>query len=116
MFNILDSILSVTMSKKKYSCVFNSNWLSDSCYSPWLTKASSKWRAYCSFCCKDFDISNMGVSVFASHAAGKKHSDIGASRASFSSQFLKAKRLEANNDANQQAPLEWKYYGSLKLS
>ena len=33
-------------------------------------------KAYCNFCQKDFDISNMGVIGLTSHAAGKKHKEI----------------------------------------
>ena len=33
-------------------------------------------KAYCNFCQKDFDISNMGVIGLTSHAGGKKHKEI----------------------------------------
>ena len=63
------------MAKKKDKCVFNESWLTDKRFSPWL-KRSRKQRAYCSFCSKDFDISDMGCSALTSHASGKKHSEI----------------------------------------
>ena len=46
------------MSKKKDKCVFNKNCVADKKFSAWL-KRSTKWKAYCSFCSEDFDISNM---------------------------------------------------------
>ena len=63
------------MSKKKDKCVFNESWLVDERFSGWVKKIN-KWRAYCSYCAKDFDISNMGVSTLVSHTGGKKHSEI----------------------------------------
>ena len=63
------------MSKKKDKCVFNKSWLTDKRISPWV-KRSAKWRAYCSFCSEDFDISYMGCSVSTSHASSKKHSEV----------------------------------------
>ena len=42
----------------------------------------------------------MGVSALMSHAAGKKHSDIAASRASYSAHFFQTKKTESNNDHN----------------
>ena len=69
------------MSKKKDKCVFNESWLVDERFSGWIKKIN-KWRAYCSCCAKDFDISNMGVSALVSHTGGKKHSEIATSRSS----------------------------------
>ena len=37
---------------------------------------AEEWIEYCSFCSKDFDISNMGCSALTSHVSGKKHSEI----------------------------------------
>ena len=71
----------MSKTKKKDVCLFNQNWLLDDRFSHWLKSSiSSRFRAYCSFCNKEFDISNMGISAVTSHAAGKKHSDIVASR------------------------------------
>ena len=70
------------MPKKKDFCLSNNNWLQDQRFSSWFTKSTLKGRAHCSICCKDFDISNMGVSGLVSHATGKKHSDIAAARKS----------------------------------
>ena len=39
-------------------------------------KGQSKWKACCEFCNKEFDISNVGVSVLLSHVSGKKHTEI----------------------------------------
>ena len=69
------------MSKKKDKCFFNESWLVDERFSGWVKKIN-KWRAYCSYCAKDFDISNMGVSALVSHTGGKKHSEIANSRSS----------------------------------
>ena len=49
----------------------------DSRFSEWLKITHSKWQAYCSFCQKSFDISNMGVIGLASHAVSCT-SNIGA--------------------------------------
>ena len=71
----------MSKTKKKDVCLFNQNWLLDDRFSHWLKSSiSSRFRAYCSFCNKEFDISNMDISAVTSHAAGKKHSDIVASR------------------------------------
>ena len=68
--------------KTKSKCIFNDDWLSDSRFSEWLKRTYNKWKAYYSFCQKSFDISNMGVTNSASHASGKKHSEIQISRSS----------------------------------
>ena len=68
------------MSKTKNKCLFNDAWLSDSRFSDWLKSTHNKWQAYCSFCQKTFDVSNMGVSSLVSHAVGKKHSQVQNSR------------------------------------
>ena len=62
--------------KTKNKYVFSDAWLSDSRFSEWLKRTDSKWEAYCVYCQKSFDISNMGVVSLSSHASGKKHSDI----------------------------------------
>ena len=67
------------MPKKKDKTVFNESWLTHKSFPPWL-KRSTKLSAYCSFCSKDFDISNMGWSALLSHASGKKHSEISGLR------------------------------------
>ena len=51
-------------------------YLSDSRFSEWLERTHSKWEAYCVYCQKSFDISDMGVASLPSHASGKKHSEI----------------------------------------
>ena len=43
-------------------------------------KSKYDGKAYCQFCSKDFDISNMGVSGLVSHAAGQKHKNIAENR------------------------------------
>ena len=53
--------------------IFNDSSLSDSRFSQWLKRSVISTKAYCNFCQKDFDISNMGVAGLTSHAAGKKH-------------------------------------------
>ena len=83
--------------KKEF--VFNNNCLLDSKCSIWLRKSSVKGKAYCSICNKDFDITNMGLAALNSHAAGKKHADNVASRASRSSTFFVCKKQNASNDA-----------------
>ena len=67
---------------KNKICIFNNNWLTSSKYSSWLVKSNCKSKARCKLCCKDFDISNMGVSALESHASGKKHTDIVEKRSS----------------------------------
>lgn len=67
---------------KKNDCLFNDNWLIDVKYSKWLTKSNDKSKAHCTFCTKDFDISNMGVAALNSHLSGKKHSEIAGLRSS----------------------------------
>ena len=69
------------MSKIKEKYVFNSNWLIISWYSSWFQKCFSKYRSYCSLCCKYFYILNIRVSPLVSHTAGKKRLQIAASRA-----------------------------------
>ena len=78
----------------KKECVFDNNWLLDSKYSIWLYKSSVKWKAYCSIRNKDFDIINMGVAALNSHAAGKKHVNKVASRASRSSTFFVKRKMQ----------------------
>ena len=62
--------------KAKNKCIFSDAWLSDSRFSEWLKRTHSKWEAYCVYCQKSFDISDMGVASLPSHASGKKHSEI----------------------------------------
>ena len=66
--------------KTKNKCIFSDAWLSDSRFSEWRKRTHSKWEAYCVYCQKSFDISNMGVASLSSHASGKKHSDIDMQR------------------------------------
>ena len=62
--------------KAKNKCIFNDAWLRNSRFSEWLKKIHSKCEAYCAYCQKSFDISNMGVASLSSHTSGKKHSEI----------------------------------------
>ena len=72
----------------KNKCIFNESWLSDSRFSQWLKRSGNSTKARCSYCQKDFDISNMGIAALTSHASGKKHSDICNSRQSNSGAFF----------------------------
>ena len=56
--------------------IFSNIWLNDSRFSEWLKRTHSKWEAYCVYCQKNFDISNMGVASLLSHASAKKHWEI----------------------------------------
>ena len=56
--------------------IFSDTWLNDSRFSEWLKRTHSKWEAYCVYCQKNFDISNMGVASLLSHASAKKHWEI----------------------------------------
>lgn len=57
--------------------VFNVEWLKDETLSPWLREnANDKFSAYCSFCKKNFSLSNMGIQSLTSHARSSKHSKI----------------------------------------
>ena len=68
--------------KKKDKCIFNENWLVDPRFKSWLKRLENKWTAYCKFCKKKFDISNMGISALTSHLSGQKHSEIASQRKS----------------------------------
>ena len=69
-------VLEIEMSKKKYFTTFSDRWLSDSRFSDWLRKVEgNESSAKCSYCCKIFDISNMGESGLTSHMKGKKHKE-----------------------------------------
>ena len=70
------------MSTTKNKCIFNDSWLIDPRFSLWIKKSNNKSKAYCNFCQKDFDISNMGIAALSSHALGKKHKDIQSLRES----------------------------------
>ena len=64
------------LKKTKNKCIFSDAWLSDNRFSGWLKRTHSKWEAYCVYCQKSFDISNMSVASLSSRASGKNHSDI----------------------------------------
>ena len=51
---------------------FSELWLKIPDYVGWLLKRSDG-LAYCSYCCKEIDISNMGESSLKSDLKGKKH-------------------------------------------
>ena len=55
----------------KNKCIFNDSWLSVSRFSQWLKRSVDSTKAYCKFCQKDFDISNMGVAGLTSHELAK---------------------------------------------
>ena len=68
--------------KKKDKCIFNENWLVDPRFKKWLKRSENKWTAYCEFCKKKIDISNMGISALTSHLSGQKQSKIASLRKS----------------------------------
>ena len=52
-------------------------------------------KAYCNFCQKDFDISNMGVAGLTSRGAGKKHKEIlGLRQSNVGASFFQKQSLE----------------------
>ena len=51
---------------------FSELWLKNPDYVGWLSRRSDG-LAYCSYCCKEIDISNMGESSLKSHLKSKKH-------------------------------------------
>ena len=65
-------VFEIEMSKKKYFTTFSDCWLSDSWFSDWLRKVEANESAKCSYCCKIFDISNMGESGLTSHMKEEK--------------------------------------------
>ena len=79
------------MSKKKYFTTFSDRWLSDSRFSDWLRKVEgNESSAKCSYCCKIFDISNMGESGLTSHMKGKKHKERAPSSSTLDFHFQKS--------------------------
>lgn len=55
---------------------FNMEWTKDKSFKAWLKPSpESKYKAFCSFCSKTFDLSNMGVTAVKSHARGTKHKE-----------------------------------------
>jgi len=61
------------MSKGK--CVFNSSWLVDKDFKPWLAASKDKHHAFCNLCNKSFSIASMGISALKSHMASKTHEE-----------------------------------------
>lgn len=58
----------------KFRTKFNSDWLKDSAFVPWLHAVpNDPYRAGCTVSCKTFDLSNMGRQAVVSHKAGLKH-------------------------------------------
>ena len=79
------------MSKKKYFTTFCGHWLSDSRFSDWLRKVEgNESSAKCSYCCKMFDILNMGESGLTSHMKGKKHKERSPSSSTLDFHFQKS--------------------------
>ena len=56
----------------KIKMKFSELWLKNLDYVGWLSKRSHGLD-YCSYCCKEIDISNMGESSLKSHLKCKKH-------------------------------------------
>ena len=56
----------------KRKAKFSKLWLKNPDYVGWLSRRSDG-LAYCSYCCKEIDISNMGESSLKSHLKSKKH-------------------------------------------
>ena len=84
-------VLEIEMFKKKYCTTFSDRWLSDSRFSDWLRKVEgNESSAKCSYCCKIFDILNMGESGLASHMKGKKHKERAPSSSTLDFHFQKS--------------------------
>jgi len=71
------------MSKKSKRTFFNTKWLEDDEFKPWLAQSKKQNEARCKVCKKDFDLSNMGRQAVVSHAAGKKHKECNIKISSF---------------------------------
>ena len=55
-------------------CYFSPVWLKNPSYSTWLAQVqNSTHKAFCRWCKKEFDVSNMGECALKSHATSKKH-------------------------------------------
>ena len=81
----------------KNKCIFNDSWLSDSRFSQWLKRSVNSAKAYCNFCQKDFDISDMGVAGLTNHAACKKHKEIlGLRQSNVGASFFKRNHQNRN--------------------
>ena len=86
-----------TMSKNKKHSVssFQDKWLSDLDFRSWISQPKNADKARCFLCKTNFDVSVMGVSVFRSHAKGKKRQ----ARASSSKvQSVDIRHLTKNKD------------------
>lgn len=68
-FRLVQLYKIVAMPKRKMK--FAELWLRNPDYLAWLSKRSDG-LAYCSYCCKEIDISNMGESSLKSHMKSKK--------------------------------------------
>ena len=47
-------------------------WLTDTRFSPWVSKSTDSTKANCKLCKKDFSLSNMGIKALVSHANGSR--------------------------------------------
>ena len=85
---------------KKYLSNFLDEWLTDSRFSSWIARASSKNSAKCTLCCRDFGLSTMGVCALESHALGKKHCDRISNKSKIdNSFFFKPKQPSSSNSS-----------------
>ena len=81
----------IGMCKKKYFTTFSDRRLSDSWFSDWLRKVEgNESSAKCSYCCKIFDILNMGESGLTSHMKGKKLKERAPSSSTLGFHFQKS--------------------------
>ena len=79
------------MSKKKYFTTFSDCWLPDSRFSDWRRKVEgNESSAKFSYCCKIFDILNMGEIGLTSHMNGKKHKERAPSSSTLDFHFQKS--------------------------
>ena len=79
------------MSKKKYFTTFSDRWLPDSRFSDWRRKVEgNESSAKFSYCCKIFDILNMGEIGLTSHMNGKKHKERAPSSSTLDFHFQKS--------------------------
>jgi len=58
------------------NCAFNVKWLENDEYKQWIVMGQSKFKAKCTLCRKEIDISNMGEGALKSHKKSNKHLDL----------------------------------------
>jgi len=66
----VSSLVNATMSG---SCRFSERWLINEAYATWLSECRDLYKARCTLCLKNYDVSNMGESAFKSHAKSTQH-------------------------------------------